>query len=236
MKKILFLIVGLTLLSGCLKEELPIKKPILGNGESVIEQVKIGKNYGDQLFYRLEDSSIVMRVDRNSWDLAFETAKDGFHILINNGRGGGLRKTNKSDFSKVMSDNTVDWGYDAASWSLDSTFIGDWRGDSSIYVFYRGIDTDGTTSLEKYKFRITDVTESQYTIEYCELSETTPIQATIQKREGYDFSLFSLISGKEATQTLSPKQAEYDICFRTYTYIYPDGIPYLVVGCLLNPY
>lgn len=234
MKKIVFALLGVLLLTGCLKEELPIRKPAQGNGISTIEQVNIGKEYGKQIYYRFEDSTIVKVVDRNTWDLGFENKADGFHVIINNGRGGGLRKTNKKDFTKVMNDNTVDWGYDRPSWNLDSTFIGDWRGDSSIYVFYLGINPDGS-ALDKYKFRMLDVSDTEYRFEYCKLTETTPIQVTLTKKEGYKFSLFSFLTNRDVTTEGMPKDADYDVCFRTYTYIYPDGIPYLVVGCLLNP-
>lgn len=236
MKSWSLLLFVLLFLSSCLKEELPIDKPLLGNGESTIEQFSIGKEYYDQVYYNIEEGKIVLRVNRNAWDLGFETAADGFHVIINNSRAGGLRKTNKTDFSKVMSDNTVDWGYDSPSWSMDSTFIGDWRGDSSIYVFFLGVDNDAATSMNKYKFRVMDVTPTEYKIEYCLLSETEPTTAIVPKREGYRFSMFSLVSGQEVTEQVVPKDTDYDVCFRSYTYIYPDGIPYLVVGCLLNPY
>lgn len=235
MRKLFYLLIIGIFLTGCLKEELPVTAPSLGNGESTIEQVKIGQTYQDHLYYSLEKEEVVLRVNRNVWDLAFETTAEGFHVLINNSRAGGLRKTNKTEFDKVMNDNTTDWGYDSPTWDMDSTFLGDWRNESFIYVFFRGVDADGVTEMEKYKFRVVDVDETSYKIEYCLLNQTTPIQAIIPKHEDYQFSLFSFVTGEDVTEQGMPKNKDYDICFRTYTYIYPDGIPYLVVGCLLNP-
>lgn len=235
MKRLILLLMIIPMLSSCMKEELPVSKKAIGNGKSFIATLKIGKSYGDQLYYSIENNKTVMLADRNSWDLAFETSAEGFHVLMNNGRSGGMRLLNTTDFSAVKTDNTSDWGYDSPTDSFDSTFVGDWRNTQNIYLFYLGVSADGT-DLGKYKFRILSVDATQYVIEYCKLNATNPIQAIIPKRANYNFSLFSFISGQEVTAQASPQKTDFDLCIRTYTYIYPDGIPYLVVGCLLNNY
>lgn len=231
-KVILFFSICLTLTS-CLKEEIAIPKPSKSNADSYITSVNVGSDYKNQMFYNLAQEEVVLMADREAWDLAFETTADGYRVLINNGRMGGLRLLETTDFAAIKVYTGSDWNYDPASANLDSTFVGDWRGTQNIYLFDLGSSVSGT-SLGKYKFRLLSVTDSSYTMEYCKLSEVTPQQVTISKKTGYNFSLFSLRTGQEVTSTNSPKSQDYDFVLRTYTHIYSDGMPYLVVGCMLN--
>jgi hypothetical protein len=233
MKNLILLALSVLSLTSCLKEEIAIKKHEKTNADSYITTLNVGSNYTNQLFYNLESKSIVLTANREAWDLAFETTKDGYRVLINNGRMGGLKLLNTTDFAAIKVYTGSDWSYDPASADLDSTFVGDWRGTQNIYLFDLGSDINGTT-LGKYKFRMLAVSDSSYTMEYCKLNETTPQQVTITKESDYNFSLFSLKTGQQVTAINSPKTTNYDFVIRTYTHVYSDGMPYLVVGCMLN--
>lgn len=234
MKKILFIIALFGLLSSCLKEEIAIPVPPKGNSESYITTLNLTPNYLHQLFYNLEEKQTVLTTHRENWDVAFETSSEGYRVLINNGRMGGLAVLNTTDFAEITS-YSGSWGYDPASSNLDSTFVGDWRNKNTIYLVDLGVNSLGL-SMGKYKFRMLSVTEDAYTMEYCKLSETVPEKVTITKEKAYNFSLFSLKDGKQVTAENAPEKTAFDICLRTYTHVYPDGMPYLVVGCMLNDY
>ncbi len=235
MKNILLLLSLSAVLMSCLKEEIAISKPQKTNINSYVTSLPLGVDYKSQLYYNLEKEEIILTSDREAWDLGFETSNDGYRILINNGRMGGLKLLSTTDFAAVTTNPNTDWSYDPASANLDSTFVGDWRNTNNIYLVDLGSNILGT-SLGKYKFRILSVTATDYTIEYCKLSETTPQQATISKESDYNFSLFNLRSGEQVTVGNTPKKTDFDICLRTYTHIYEDGMPYMVVGCMLNDY
>ena len=235
MKNILLLLSLGAILTSCLKEEIAISKPQKTNVNSYVTSLSLGPEYKTQLYYNLEKEEIILTADREAWDLAFETTADGYRILINNGRMGALKLLNTNDFAAITTNPNSEWGYDPASANLDSTFIGDWRNKDNIYLVDLGSNSLGA-SMGKYKLRILSVTETDYTIEYCKLNKTTPQQATISKEADYNFSLFNLRSGAQVTFANTPKKTEFDICLRTYTHIYEDGMPYLVVGCMLNDY
>lgn len=220
-------------LTSCLKEEIAVPKPSKTNANSYEKTLNVGPEYKNQLFYKLESKEIVLMADREAWDLAFETTTEGYRILINNGRMGALKLLPTTDFAATTTDNGNGFTYDPSSANLDSTFVGDWRGTQNIYLFDLGASTTGT-SLGKYKFRLLSVTDSSYTMEYGKLNATTPTQVTIKKEPAYNFSLFSLRKNQQVTAINSPKTTEYDFVIRTYTHIYEDGTPYLVVGCMLN--
>ncbi|HRO76218.1 MAG TPA: HmuY family protein [Crocinitomicaceae bacterium] len=235
MKKIIVFL-GLTLfLTSCLKEEIAISKPQKSNTGSITTTLNLSSDYKHQLYYNLEQNEIVLTAHREAWDLAFETSDDGYRILMNNSRMGGLKIASSTDFSAITSTTNDNWVYDPASANLDSTAIGDWRGKDDIYIFDLGTSLSGG-SLGRYKFRVLSVSSTEYTIEYCKLNETTPKQVTITKEKDYNFSLFSLLNDKQVTAENTPKKTDFDVCLRTYTHIYTEdnGEPYLVVGLILN--
>jgi len=242
MKKLLFFVfLGLSTTS-CLKEERPIKKLNSQVEGSEIVTMTMGTDYKSQVFFSLDNFEVVKKTDRESWDLRFETTPDGYHVLLNSGRMGGVKLLSTNDFSSYTHDNTNVWKYDAPSGNLDSTAIGDWRTTDNIYLYFLGNKTDGT-SMGKYKFRILSVDANGYTMEYCKLGETTPQTVTIPKRPDYNFSTFSFVQGIENTEASLPKKTDFDICLRSYTHIYTtefggqyNGMPYNVVGCMLNDY
>lgn len=233
MKKLAALFFTGILLTGCLKEELPVKKPGNQVAGAFTENLAIGSDYKNQLYYSLENQETVLLANREDWDLGFEASADGFRVIINNGRFGGIKLLAATSFADVTTDNSSDLIYDAPSGNLDSTAIGDWRNKDNIYLFNLGNSIAGT-SLGKYKLRIVSVTPTEYTIEYCKLNETTPVQGTITKEPAYSFSTFSLRTGQQVTATTLPKKSTYDFCIRTYTHIFSDGMPYLVMGAVMN--
>lgn len=235
MKKIILLLTLSLFMVSCLKEELAIKKPESSQTDSHVETLVVGSDYNDQLYYSLENQETVLLSNRESWDLAFETGADGFRVWMNSALMGGMKVLSSTNFVDVTTDNTTSWGYDAFTMNPDSTFIGDWRVDTDkMYLLFRGNNTSGV-SLGKYKFKILSVTPTEYTIEYCKLDQTVPTQVTVTKNDDYSFSLFSFATGTQISTGIPPKTS-FDFVLRTFTYVYPDGMPYLVLGCMLNNY
>lgn len=229
MKKLLGLVIGLALLS-CEKPEIPRPKPAAGSANIVT--FSMGSDYGNQLFFNLKEQTVVKSVNRETWDLGFESGENGFRVILNSGRMMGAYLTPLHDLSFV-SMPTAEWTYDRPSGNIDSTAIGDWRGKDAVYVINLGTSVTGV-QMGRMKFKILSVDADKFEIEYAALTETTSRHATIQKNSLGTFTYFSFSGGQ--TVAVEPAKENWDICFRTYTHIYPDGMPYLLAGALTNNY
>lgn len=232
MKKLLF-IVSVAVLFSCEKKEIPVPKPIKGNPGAQTIQAGIGSDYGNQIFYNCESNTIVKAVNRESWDLGFESSAAGFHVILNSGKFMGVVKTNKSNLSEVTSHSGTEFLYDAPDGNMNATAIGDWKSENIVYIINMGNTTTGSP-IGKYKLKILSADNEKYQIEYAELSQSTSQLATIQKDSQGTFTYFSMKNNEQVS--VEPPKDTWDICFRTYTHIYPDGMPYLLVGALINPY
>lgn len=220
------------LLTGCFKEESPIK-PVSQNGVRITYSL-----YHYQTFY--DFSTNAMHSNRNDkWDIAFESGAEGWHIRINYSNYAGIYRTESTDF-KAPSYPIIErnWLYDASSGNIDSTAIGNWKevtGEGTrVYLF--GI-YDGVKYNPQKKLKFLAVSDTSYTFAFSSLDNSDADTVVIEKNNDYNYTYFSF--SKKDTVIIEPGKASWDILFTQYTTtLYTDeGIPtpYVVRGVYLNP-
>lgn len=222
----------------CEKEETPIKLP--PPGSSLQSTITMGEDYENQVFFNLQTGSVVMTSKVNSWDFAFETAAEGFHIFMNGGKGIFMYNTHETDAAQVM-DNyqyTIPdsaWLFDASCGLPDSTGVGNWRNTTGLSKNEVYVVKLNSTTFKKIILRSVD--NSKYVLDYGELGDNSLQSVTIPKDAQYNYSYFSFDNGGTVVYPDPPK-SQWDIVFTRYRYIYYDldNFPYFVSGVLLNPY
>lgn len=224
----LYLFLALAGLAACTTKELPVPK----RAEST-HQISLGADYGYQVFYSLTEDREVSRNERTNWDLALEAATDGYHIYLNSSKLMYAWNTDQQDFDAVT--DTIGFGagkkMDAANGYADSTAIGDWRGAHPVYIIDRGITAEGAYGM--VKIQVTEVTETQYTLSFQDLSGGEKHTLNLQKDPLYNSVFLSFNEGGKSVSVEPPKD-KWDICFTQYSVEIP--IPYMVTGVLTNRY
>lgn len=222
-------------LVSCMKEELPV--PLKPKGEEKSASIDMTEDYSLQVYYSLKNNAIVASNKYTAWDIAFETAPEGWHIVLNGAKFRMAVYPMNKPFEQVkITDTTaVPSLIDAASGNLDSTAFGDWRATNKTYVLHRGTDETGKY-LGMMKIQILSVDGLKYSIRFAAIDGSNERQLEVKKNELYNYSFLSFDDGGKTAQVEPPKR-EWDIVFTKYTHYYSDlDMRYSVVGCLLNSY
>jgi hypothetical protein len=219
----------------CMKKELPV--PLKPKGKEVTASVEMTEDYKLQIFYSLRNNTIVGTNNYTAWDLGFETAAEGWRIVLNSAKFKmALYPVNKK-FEEVKIADTagIISLIDAASGSLDSTAFGDWRSAGKTYILHRGTDETGKY-LGMEKIQILSVDDSKYVVHFAAIDGSNEKTLEIFKDEEYNYTFLSFDEGGK-TLLIEPPRREWDIVFTKYTHFYYDlDMRYSVVGCLLNSF
>lgn len=227
-----FLASLLLILTGCMREELPVAAHERGNVRET--SVSMGNNYETQLFFDLETDSIVFQVARMDWDLAFECAADGWRIRMNTARLMLASHTGTADWASVRSASGLKFHWDTPDGNPDSLAIGDWRSDTSeVIVLDLGYAPDGNR-LGYRKIQFLKLENGTYTFRYANMNGTNEYTASIAKDDAFHYVHYSIRNHQPVIA--EPLIGTYDLVFTQYTYIFyeVDNTPYLVNGVLLN--
>lgn len=230
MKKAL-LVTLIPILGACFKKEIPVEKPV--SGASTM-QVELGGNYANQIYYDLETNSIIRQNNREVWDLAFESGDIGFHILLNESRIMAAALSSETDINALTSDAGLTYTWDFHSGNLDSTGIGDWQSLGKVYAIDLGTSLTGA-SLGKKKLKVLSVSDTEYQIQFADLSSTTFQTFTIPKSTTAGFTYFSM-TGSGSLKEIEPNKETWDLVFTAYCHVFDIHTPYSVVGVLSNRY
>ncbi|MBK8499243.1 MAG: HmuY family protein [Flavobacteriales bacterium] len=219
------------LAAGCIKDELPI--PAADRGDAVSHRLCMGTTYSQQLWFDLGSGSVVSQNARTDWDLAFESAPDGWHVMLNGARL--MTAWNIGPMDLTAGHDTVGMSagrrIDAPSGDLDSTAIGDWRNSDDVYIIDLGYDALGASAGQR-KLRILGVASTAFTIESAMLDGSGFVNATITKDLSRGFTCFSFANG---TVPIEPLGTDWDLLFTQYTHLfYEPFLPYLVNGVLVD--
>ncbi len=231
-------------LSGCLPEESPIAP--YPRGSTKTKTVAMGADYRMQVFVCLDQNSVVDSVHILEWDIAFESAGNGFHLLLNQAKFcGSARYTSGNAWDSLFqSTDEVALVYDASNGNLDSTSIGSWwsslgsedvYGKGDLYILHLGTDERGR-SLGYRKLRIVSCRDNNYTIEFKNLDGTNYHKLVVPRRSDKAFVHCTLRDGGRIVEDAEPASDRWDIVFTKYVFAFwePDYYPYSVVGVLLN--
>lgn len=232
------LLLGVLIVSGCIRNELPVLPHESGN--VTVASVDMDPLYKYQVYYNLKANAVVGRNEKTIWDLGFETTADGFHVVLNSAKTMFALATAKSDFLSVTAADSMGFAktkkWDANNGSMDSTAIADWRGAKPVYIIDRGFSETGAhQGWAKIQFE--SVTSSGYKVRFSRLDGTDEHTLSIAKDSTYNLSFLSFTSNAQVA--VEPPKSAWDIVFSQYAFIFYDmdpPVPYLVAGCLLNRY
>jgi len=226
------IVLALTVLSsGCIKDELPV--PAAPRGDERTAQFCLGQGYQQQLWIDLEDNSVVRQNDISAWDLAFESAPDGWRIMLNGGRlmlawnAGVSNIASTLDLASVPLQGRID----APSGHPDSTGIGDWRAVDQVVVVDLGYDALGLP-IGFRRIRPIAVNASSYTIEIAQADGTGATTVVVPKDPQRGWVHYSFAQG---VVQVSPVRGAWDIVLTRYTHNFESiFLPYIVVGALID--
>ena len=223
------------LLFACEKKELPV--PAYDRGDVITAQVELTTTYKNQVWYSLSENRVVSTNFKTAWDLAFEASATGFHVIMNTSKSMRIYKTNFTDMAQVT-DTTglgIHQNCDNPNGNPDSTAIGDWQSNNTVYVINRGYN-ELAQHQGYYKFRIVSANFSQYTIEYADLYGSGGAHTrTVIKDAERNFVAYSFTTNAQVN--IEPAKTDYDLCFTQYTHVFYDPFQYyLVAGALSNSY
>lgn len=235
MKKTTSIVLCILFLSSCNKKELPV--PAYGRGDVITTQVEMGGDYKNQVWFSLHDNKIVSMNLKTDWDLAFEAAPGGLHIMLNGSKAMKVYKTDFTSLSEVK-DTTGLAAFskaDMPSGNLDSTAIGHWKNNNTVYVVNAGYTPIGLPA-GFYKLKILSQDAYGYTFEYANLKSPEVKVGTVQKNNAYNFIAYSFNTNSQLY--IEPKKEDFDLCFTQYTHLFyePEIQYYQVTGVLHNSY
>ena len=220
------------LLSSCLKEELPVPTHARGEGRTL--DFCLGTGYQDQLWMDLSAGTIVSTNPKAAWDLAFESAPQGWHVMLNGSRlmtvwnMGPTSITTPCDTSGLYAGRRID----APSGVPDSTAIGDWRNAEDVYMIDLGYGPLGEW-LGAKKLRILSVDQTQYVLQIAELDGANLHEVEIQKDPSRSCTSYSFGPG---VLPIEPVIGTWDLVLTQFTHqFYDPWLPYIVTGVLLAP-
>lgn len=229
----------LTGLYGCFeKEELII--PI------AINEIRIPFSlYEYQVYYRMEDETIVSYNLYDEWDLGFECAADGFGVILNSSRYMHAGDAGSTDFASVTTNSADTMIYDDSSGDLTKSALAGWVDltdplnpvfTGKVFIIDRGYNEDGESFGYK-KLVIEKLETGTYSIRYANLDGSDENVFQITKDGTKNFVQFSFEGGGNLN-TQQPASLDWDICFTKYSTIilddYGTPTPYIVRGALIN--
>lgn len=220
--------------SSCEKKELPA--PAYDRGDALTVEIEMTSNYKNQVWYSLSENKVVSTNLKSAWDLAFESAASGTHVFLNGAKAMRVYKTNAASLAMVTDTAGLEANgkADMSSGNADSTGIGDWQTNNTVYVINRGYSETGQL-LGFYKLKINTVSASAFTIEYGDIYGTQTYQKTINKYPDYSLINFSFTTHQQANY--EPAKTAFDLCFTQYTHVFANPFQYyLVTGVLNNNY
>ena len=235
----LYSIAVLILLSSCFKEDEPM--PAFPMQTTTIE---MGKYYQYQYHFNLSENKKLTQIDKNSYDLVFESADSGWHIRLNTSAFMMAANTGEKDFEAITDTTGLPWKFDKSNGNPDFIAIGNWLSingtdtvyENTVYVINRGIDHLGNNrGLKKVKF--TRVDKNSYTFSYADFNNENQGEFIINKENEVKHSFFSFDDETQLTG-LEPPADKWDLLFTQYTTLLftntGEPYPYLVTGVLSN--
>lgn len=227
----MMLVLGGLLLTGCMKEELPV--PAAPRGDAVEVRLCMGQGYQQQYWFDLGSASVVRENNFMAWDLAFESGAEGWRIMLNGGRLMLAWNTGATAIDAAVDVNAVAFSgvIDAPSGHPDSTAIGDWRNAQPLIILDMGYDAAGNI-LGVRRIHPLSVSSSAYTLEVAAADGSNATVLTVPKDAQRSWVHFNLDQG---VVQVAPPNGQWDIVLTRYSHIFRDiNLPYLVVGALID--
>ena len=246
MKKLFLLLMISAGFVSCISEEDPVQP--FPRGDLTTGNTGDNDIYYQQVYYDLSSNTMKAVNNNMDWDIGFEGAEDGFHIILNFGRLMKAVDLGPVDFDSVTEDDLPDkdsplWEIDHPEGKLDSGVFAIWwdvkegpgKSLDHVYIVDRGPYENRASRYLKMK--INGFADSVYSVSY-EYFHTGDgiVYNMIVKDNDVNFTCFSFAEGGK-TVNLQPDKNDWDILFSTYTEKLWDGSQYLIYsvrGALIN--
>ncbi len=229
--KIIVLFSIVFLFSSCLKDDKPVKAHQAGTINTV--QIEIGYPYTNQVYYDCYSNKIVASNTKYAWDLAFECAPNGFHVLNNTAKGEFTARVKNMSFNAVNSITNLNWKWDAENGNLDSTAIGDWRNSTIVYVLDLQYDALGN-HLGYKKITFLTVNTSEYSFKAANLDGSEEKVFHVSKNQNLNFIHFTFSNGGQSL-ALEPHKNEWDLLFTNHYHKFSNlSMPFVLTQVLTN--
>jgi hypothetical protein len=212
-------------------------------GDLQVGSVAIGPDYQLQSFYDLNTNSEVSKNSNMDWDLGFESAGNGYRIILNSSRFMYAGNTGEIVFEQVDSKDGIEMLFDHSSGHPDSMAIGEWYFEEEdtvyskkeVYIIDLGMDEASMNmGFKKVQF---DLQDGAYVIRYAELDGSNEGSLTIDRDAQKNFVCISFENG---IVDIEPHRESWTMKVSRYTTMLQTNIgedyPYIVFGVLLNPY
>ena len=224
MKKLLLILLIVTIFCGCEKEEEPFTPKVQQPqdttqkvGEIVIRSVDLTSNYKYQIFYSLETNSPTSTNLKTDWDIRYR--EDG--TVITNTSTASSVATSNADFVSLTSTNNLTFDYDRPGQSKDSLMISN---PSLTYIINRGFDTDAKPrGYIKFHYSISN-----------EVLSITVNSLDNSKSRSYQLTKGNDLSFDNGVVNIFPNDNNWDLLFTQYIHLFSPTSPYTVTGALLN--
>ena len=213
-------------------------------GDLTVGNVELTETYKYQVFYDFETNTGVKQNLISEWDLGFETADSGWHIILNTSKMMLAGNTGKTDFESVKSKGGIEMNFDPSHGNLDITAIGNWHTLSEdkpvsleyVYIIDRGTDENfDLVGEKKVTFNLQD--KNTYVVRFANLNGSGEQTVVIPKDTTVNFVCFSFENG---IVDIEPDKNSWDLQFGKYSTLLftdvGDPYPYVVTGVLLNPF
>ena len=219
-------------LTACMKDELPVPAHPRGDGQQL--EVCLGAGYNDQLWLDLGSGTTLSVNGKEAWDLAFESAPNGWHVMLNGSRLMTAWNIGPVDISQPADTNGMGAGrrIDAPSGDPDSTAIGDKRNSADVLLLDLGYGSAGQWfGLRKLRFQ--EISSSRFVFQEARLDGSELRTVTVVKDPMRAFTSYSFANG---VVSIEPELGTWDIVFTQFTHqFYEPFLPYIVSGVLSAP-
>lgn len=221
--------------------------PAVNNTGAIIGSSGEFSMYEDQIYFSLDNNSIIKTIDQLSWDLALSCEKEQFFIKLNYAKIMSIYPSDKN-FEEINREDALaveptEWTYDKPDGSLENTAIGKWWDDNAgsviskniTYILNRGPSV--RSAFKRYvKIKFEDY-QNAYKITYQFLdNESEQVDTEITKDNDYNFVGFDFDSNR--IKTIEPKNDSWDLNFTNFTEFLitdaGDTIVYAVKSALIN--
>jgi hypothetical protein len=214
--------------SSCLKEiPVPPKQP----GEAITVKLGLGTTYQNQVFYDLENESIVAIKDKDAWDIAFFGNDTSDLLLLNSAKIMGAVHFPQASLTDQLNVPNTAWKYEPPEGDYSQSPLHDWENKTGIFVINAGMNHLGQPQ-GIYRIK-PERTGTGVRIEWMKNGENILREIHIPKQPNFNHYGFSFATN-ELVET-QPEKHLWDLKFSVYTHLFEGHEPYSVVGVLLNP-
>lgn len=219
---------------GCLKDEEAVKPTT--SGDVITRTIEMTPQYRYQVFYNLEEDSLISRNLKWDWDLSFDASAEGSVVHINGAKYMFSSRMPTEDFINVRDTQGF---FQKRRWeavnTLDTVTLGSVKDNHKVYWLDRGYDENGD-QIPYVKIQFDSVDSQKYRFKIARLDKlSTPEVYEVKKDPSVNEVHFSFTTNKIVK--VEPPKTTWDIQFTQYMFTFFDPYtPYVVTGVLLNPY